>query len=198
MYMTVAEALREINKANSRLFRLGKGQFEGQTPASKVLQNNIKKLGLEMTQKGYISTKGLSQQTLRGLGRQAQIFNSSLTASTRGALRDLRNRTSTWQSKARKLVASEFTPDVAQRIWKIFDSKSYKRLKEAYGSDAVVAMAIRKLNDKSDINIKNWLYREEKKFREGKITEEQLLFGDEAQWEDVDIESNLDDFWDED
>ena len=51
MQMTVAEALREINKANSRLFRLSKGQFEGQTPASKVLQNNIKKLGLEMTQK---------------------------------------------------------------------------------------------------------------------------------------------------
>lgn len=195
--MTVAEALREINKANSRLYRLNKGQFAGQTPASKVLETNLRKLGLKMTKKGYISTKGLKQQTLRGAGVQAQIFNASKTASTRGAIKDLRTRTGTWQSKARDIVSSEFTPETAQRIWRIFDSKTYKRLKESYGSDAVVAMAIRKLNEKPDINIKNWLYREELKYRKGQITEEQLLFGKEGDWEELDLDADLDDYFSE-
>lgn len=195
--MTVAEALREINKANSRLYRLQKGQFEGVTPASRALEQNIERLGASRTKKGYISTKGLAPQTLIGLGRQAQKFNVSKTASTRGAIQDIRARTGTWQSKARDIVASEFTPDTAQRIWRIFDSKTYKRLKESYGSDAVVAMAIRKLNENPDINIKNWLYREELKYRKGQITEEQLLFGKEGSWEDLDLDADLDSYFSE-
>lgn len=195
--MTLEEARREINKANSRLYRLNKGQFAGQTPASKVLENNLRKLGLELTKKGYISTKGANFQKILGAGRQAQIFNVSKTASTQGAIEDLQARTGKWQSKARDIVASEFTPETAQRIWRIFDSKTYKRLKETYGSDAVVAMAIRKLNEKPDINIKNWLYREELKYRKGQITEEQLLFGKEGDWEELDLEADLDDYFSE-
>lgn len=189
-HMTVEEARREINKANSRLYRLRQGVFKGDTPASRTLERNLKKLGLELTKKGFISTKGLKSSQILGAGRQAQLFSSYKTATTRGAKSDIATRTGTWQAKARDLVDAEFTPDVAQRIWKIFDTQYYKRLKETYGSDAVVAMAIRKLDENPDIDIKNWLYRREKAYRDGKLTEEQLLFETGGRLKTVDPDSD--------
>lgn len=195
--MTVSEARREINRANSKIYRLNKGRFEGDTPASKVLRNDLKRLGVKSTEKGYISTKGLSSQEIISAGIQARKFSGSKTSSTRGALQDIETRLGTWSKKARDIVKQDLTQDTASRIWRIFDRSYYKRMKEQAGSDAVVALVLRKLAESPDIDINNWLYRREKAYRDGLITQEELLFSTGKRGSSLDNEDEIEDVFGE-
>lgn len=167
--MTAKEAKAIINKANSKLYRLQQGQFKGQTPASQALAQRLERQGFKLTNKGYISTKGLTARELQRVGTQAQYFNVAQTSTTRGTIQDIANRTGIFQEK------TGLEGDELKRLYSIFDSKSYKRLKELVGSDNVVAAASRKLRDNPNINIRNWLYREEKAIRDGRKDYEDFI-----------------------
>lgn len=195
-HMTIEEARREINKANSRLYRLRQGYFKGKTPATRTLEKNLKKLGLELTKKGFISTKGLKSSQILGAGRQAQLFSSYKTATTRGAKKDIATRVATFQSKAKELD-TDITPEQTKRIWDIFEKDYYKRLKETAGSDIVVSLVIRQMKETPDIDITSWLENREKEYAEGKLTAEQLLFKTDSELEtisDEDIAEFLEEF----
>lgn len=176
--MTLAEARREINKANSKLFRLARSEFASGTPASKVLEKNLRKLGLELTKKGYISTKGANFQKILGAGRQAQIFTSSMTSTAKGARQDIQNRLGTWTDKI------QVTPEQAKEVWKIFKRSNYKKAKETVGSDALVFLATRFQQNQANLpeykqkSVSLFIQRRTKAYLEGKLTENELLFGD--------------------
>lgn len=172
--MTVAEARREINKANAKLYRLNQGQFKGETPATQALDQRLERLGMKRTKKGFISTKGLSSKDVMKLGTQARQFSSHITSTTRGTLGDIAKRTGTMMN------LTGLDKESLNSLYKIFDSKSYKRLKEIVGSDNVVAVASRKLREKPNIDIREWLYREELKIRKGEKSYEEFLNIDEA------------------
>lgn len=194
--MTIEEARREISKANSRLYRLREGFFKGKTPATRTLEKNLKKLGLELTKKGFISTKGLKSSQLLGAGRQAQLFSSYKTATTRGAKKDIATRISTFQSKAKELKV-DITPEQTKRIWDIFEKDYYKRLKETAGSDIVVSLVIRQMKETPDIDITSWLEQREEEYAQGKLTAEQLFFKTDSELEtisDEDIAEFLEEF----
>ena len=179
--MTLEEARREINKANSKLFRLYQSEFKKGTPASKVLEKNLKKLGLGLTEKGYISTKGANFQKIIGAGRQAQIFRSSMTSTPSGSRQDIANRLGTWEKKIK------VTPEQAKAVWKIFNRKFYKQAKELIGSDGLIFLATRFVQNEREKKEADPRYREKsvglfinrqaKAFLEGELTAEELLFG---------------------
>lgn len=167
--MTAKEARRIINKANSRIYRLQQGEFGGDTPATKALRERMKRQGLALTKKGYISIKGLTDREIQKAGTQAQYFMASVTSTTRGTRQDIARRTNTFMTKTGLDAQS------VDKLYQIFDTKTYKRLKEIAGSENVIATASRKLLEKPNINIKDWLYRQELALRKGTKTVEDIL-----------------------
>ena len=172
--MTVNEARELINKANSRIFRLNRSQFKGDTPATRALDDKLERLGLHRTKKGYISTKGLTSAQIQRAGTQARYFLSTQTSTARGTLRDIAKRTNAMITK------TGLDADALQRLYTIFDSKAYKRLKELVGSENVVAVASRKLKEKPTIDIREWLYREELKIRKNEQSLEKFINVEDA------------------
>lgn len=176
--MTLEEARREINKANSKLYRLYQSEFKKGTPASKVLEKNLRKLGLKLTPKGYISTKGANFQKVIGAGRQAQIFTSSLTSTAQGAKKDIANRLGTWTEKI------QVTPEQAKAVWKIFKRSNYKKASETVGSDPLIFLATRFTQAQADKpaykqkSVGLYIQRRAEEYLKGNLTEDELLFGD--------------------
>lgn len=167
--MTAKEARALINKANSKIYRLNKSQFEGDTPATRALAQRLKRQGFNLTDKGFISTKGLSPRETQRVGTQAQYFLSSVTSTVKGTLKDIERRTGTWERN------TQLTGQALNKLYSIFDRKYYKRLKELVGSDNVIAMAVRRLTEKAGIDIRNWLYRQELALRKGEVTADELI-----------------------
>ena len=168
--MTYEQAKKEIAKANTRIERLRKSEFRGNTPATKALEQRLNRLGYSTTNKGYISTRGMSESQIRSLGTQAKQFNVNVTSTPKGTRTDISNRTNTLKEHY-----DDLTDENMNSLYKIFNSNSYKRLKEIAGSDAVVSAVAKKLKDKPNINIRRWLYRQELALRKNEKTIEEIL-----------------------